>query len=295
MLDRSPQTEIFIGSSGNNLIGDRYGNGERGAILLHGGGQTRHAFAGSAAAIAAAGWTAFTVDQRGHGDSDWIADGSYRLSDFADDAAKISATVTRRFGMPPVLIGASLGGMAGMVAEGNAMKRGLPSLFSALVLVDVTPRIDPDGAARIHRFMRARAREGFASVEEAADAVAEYLPHRPRPSSTEGLRKNLRLRDDGRWRWHWDPRFFDGPQPLIQKPGEQEAVRTEAARHLRLPVLLVRGGSSELVQEEHVREFMNLVPHAQFADVAGARHMVAGDRNDEFSAAILDFLDGLPR
>jgi pimeloyl-ACP methyl ester carboxylesterase len=295
MLDRSPKTETFTGASGNKLIGDRYGSGDRAAILLHGGGQTRHAFAGTAASVAAAGWTAFTVDQRGHGDSEWIADGSYRPFDFADDAARIAATVAQRFSKPPVLIGASLGGMAGMIAEGGAAKKGLASPFSALVLVDVTPRIDRDGAAKIRNFMLARAREGFASIDEAADAVAEYLPHRPRPSSTDGLRKNLRVDATGRWRWHWDPQLFDGPHRVSATPSEQEAIRVEAARLLRIPVLLVRGGSSELVREEHAQEFLELVPHAQFVDVAGARHMVAGDRNDEFSAAILNFLGGLPR
>src|SRR5690606_30726337 len=156
----------------------------RPAMLLHGGGQTRHAFAGTAEALAKSGWTAFTVDQRGHGDSEWIADGSYRVFDFADDAVKIAAAIAERFGAPPVLIGASLGGMAGMVAEGEAAKKGLPPRFAALVLADVTPRIDPGGASIIRGFMRGRAEEGFATIEEAADAVAEYLPHRPRPAST---------------------------------------------------------------------------------------------------------------
>jgi pimeloyl-ACP methyl ester carboxylesterase len=142
--------------------------------------------------------------------------------------------------------------------------------------------------------MRGRAGEGFGSIDEAADAVAEYLPHRPRPSNTEGLRKNLRLHEDGRWRWHWDPRFFDGPHPIGENREENEAARVEAARTLRIPALLVRGASSELVREEHAREFLALAPHAKFADVAGARHMVAGDRNDAFSAAILEFLSNLP-
>jgi pimeloyl-ACP methyl ester carboxylesterase len=52
----------------------------------------------------------------------------------------------------------------------------------------------------------------------------------------------------------------------------------------------VRGASSELVQESHAQEFMSLAPHAEYADVAGARHMVAGDRNDQFSQAIQAFL-----
>jgi pimeloyl-ACP methyl ester carboxylesterase len=294
MLDRTPITETFTGASGNKLVADRYGVGERVALLLHGGGQTRHAFAGTAIALAAAGWTAFTIDQRGHGDSEWLADGSYRILDFARDATLVSAALASRFGEPPVAIGASLGGMAVMIAEGQAAKENRSPLFSALVLVDVTPRIDPGGAMKIRGFMRDRAREGFASIDEAANAVAEYLPHRPRPSSTEGLRKNLRLHDDGRWRWHWDPAFFDGPHPISSERELQEAARIDAARTLRIPALLVRGGSSELVREEHAREFLELAPHAKFVDVAGARHMVAGDRNDAFTSAILEFLDGLP-
>jgi pimeloyl-ACP methyl ester carboxylesterase len=295
MLDRSTRTEAFTGAAGNKLVCDRYGDGNRAAILLHGGGQTRHAFAGTAAALAKAGWTAFTVDQRGHGDSDWIADGSYRVFDFAADAANVAAEATRRFGAPPAVIGASLGGMAALLAEGEAAKKNLASRMSALVLVDVTPRFDPDGASKIRDFMRGRANEGFTTIEEAADAVAEYLPHRPRPASADGLRKNLRQRDDGRWRWHWDPAFFDGPHPISGDPATQEAARVEAASMLRVPALLVRGGSSELVREEHAREFLQLVPHAKFVDVAGARHMVAGDRNDAFSAAIVEFLAELTR
>jgi pimeloyl-ACP methyl ester carboxylesterase len=295
MLERTPVTETFLGAAGNKLVADRYGKGERAAMLLHGGGQTRHAFAGTAEALAKAGWTAFTVDQRGHGDSDWVEGGHYRVFDFADDAAKVAEEIGRRFKTPPVLIGASLGGMAGMIAEGEAVKKGLPPRFSALVLVDVTPRIDIGGASKIRDFMRGRANEGFATIDEAADAVAQYLPHRPRPSSTDGLRKNLRLHPDGRWRWHWDPLFFDGPNPVIANREAQEAARIEGARTLRIPALLVRGASSELVKEEHVREFLELAPHAKFVDVAGARHMVAGDRNDVFSAAILEFLSSLPK
>lgn len=290
MHGRMPDVETFIGAADNTLVADRYGSGGRAALLLHGGGQTRHAFATTASALALAGWTSFTVDQRGHGDSAWVADASYSVFDFAADATRISAELTRRFGAPPAVIGASLGGMAALIAEGEAAKQNLPPRFAALVLVDVTPRFDQEGAAKIRGFMRDRVHEGFASIEEAADAVAGYLPHRPRPASTDGLRKNLRLHDDGRWRWHWDPAFFDGPKPISADHELQEAARIEAARTLRIPALLVRGGSSELVREDHAREFLELAPHAKFVDVAGARHMVAGDRNDAFSAAILDFI-----
>ncbi len=289
MLERAPRTETFTGSSGNKLVGDFYGKGSRPVLLLHGGGQTRHAFAGTAQELAKAGWTALVLDQRGHGDSEWIADGSYTAPDFANDARAVAAELNRRFGKPPVLVGASLGGMAAMLAEGLSFDEGRTPNFAALILVDVTPRFDPEGAMKIRDFMRGKSLEGFADIEEAADAVAEYLPHRPRPSSTEGLRKNLRQRD-GRWYWHWDPRFFDGPKPIGGDKPHYDDERVEAVRNLRIPALLVRGGSSELVKEAHVKEFLSLAPHAKFVDVAGARHMVAGDRNDVFSAAIVDFL-----
>ena len=64
-----------------------------------------------------------------------------------------------------------------------------------------------------------------------------------------------------------------------------------AARRLTIPTLLVRGRQSDLLCEEGVRRFMEAVPHAEFADVAGAGHMVAGDRNDAFNDAVVSFLE----
>ena len=282
--------ESFRGAAGNRLAADVFGDaGAPVVLLLHGGGQTRHAWRRTAVEIARAGMTAYAVDQRGHGDSEWVADGAYRFEDFADDVTAVAAELTRRHGEPPVAIGASLGGIASLLAAGEAKD----PIFAALVLVDITPRVDLAGVAKVQGFMRAHAREGFASVEEAADAVAAYLPHRPRPRSTEGLKKNLRLHPDGRWRWHWDPRFLDGRRPVGGDRPEVEAQLLGAARELKIPAMLVRGGSSELVQEEHAKEFLALVPHARFADVSGARHMVAGDKNDQFSVAILAFLNDL--
>jgi pimeloyl-ACP methyl ester carboxylesterase len=149
------------------------------------------------------------------------------------------------------------------------------------------------GVAKVQNFMRAHADDGFSSISEAADAVARYLPHRPRPRSHTGLKKNLRLHPDGRWRWHWDPRFLDGARPINSNRHEVEAALVEAARRITIPAMLVRGASSELVKEAHAREFLALVPHAEYVDVAGARHMVAGDRNDHFAGVILDFLNRL--
>jgi len=239
--------------------------------------------------LAHAGWVTYALDQRGHGDSAWAPDAGYTAEDFAADAKAVALALRARGGGPPAVVGASLGGIAAMLAQATAASEEAP-LFSSLVLVDITPRVDMSGIARIQGFMRAHANEGFASIGEAAEAVASYLPHRPRPRSHGGLKKNLRLYPDGRWRWHWDPRFLDGPRPIGDDRTAMEGKLVAAAQRIEVPTLLVRGGSSELVQEAHARDFLALVPHARYIDVAGARHMVAGDHNDRFSAAIIDFL-----
>jgi pimeloyl-ACP methyl ester carboxylesterase len=286
-------SETFIGASGNKLAADVYGDSGPPVLLLHGGGQTRHAWKKTGEIVARTGRIAYAVDQRGHGDSEWVTDGAYEFSDFAADARAIADALFERSGVRPVAVGASLGGIASMLAEGGSERPDDGRVFSAMVLVDITPRVDLDGVGKVHAFMRAHAQEGFGSIDEAADAVSAYLPHRPRPRSQEGLKKNLRLHPDGRWRWHWDPRFIDGKRRLGPHGVATEAALVEAARNIRIPALLVRGASSELVQEEHAKDFMKLVPHASYVDVSGARHMVAGDRNDQFAKAIEGFLEGL--
>jgi pimeloyl-ACP methyl ester carboxylesterase len=288
---KAPAAAMFEGASGNTLVGDVYGEEGPPVLLLHGGGQTRHAWKKTAELIAGLGRVAYAVDQRGHGDSEWVADGAYQYDDFAADARTLADTLAKRSGVRPVAVGASLGGMAALLADAGKPSGG--RMFEALVLVDITPRIDVDGVARIQAFMRAHAHEGFGSIAEAADAVAAYLPHRPRPRSHEGLKKNLRLHTDSRWRWHWDPRFIESNRRI--GPGSEDVERAliAAAKAITVPALLVRGASSELVQEDHARDFLKLVPHARYVDVSGARHMVAGDRNDQFAKAIEDFLSRL--
>ena len=289
-----PAIATFIGAAGNKLVADVFGDSGSPVLLLHGGGQTRYAWHKTAQEIARKGHTAYALDQRGHGDSDWVASGAYEFADYAADAKAVAAELTRRSGTKPIAIGASLGGIASLLAEGESERDKGANVFSALVLVDITPRVDQTGVTKVLGFMRANAGEGFASIAEAAQAVADYLPQRPRPKSNEGLKKNLRLAPDGRWRWHWDPRFLDGPRAAGSDRRALEAALIEAARRIQIPALLVRGASSELVKEAHVREFLELVPHADYVDVSGARHMVAGDRNDHFSAAVLSFIERLP-
>jgi pimeloyl-ACP methyl ester carboxylesterase len=270
----------YTGFEGNLLEADVYGEGERNVILLHGGGQTRHAWRQTARKLAESGFRAIALDQRGHGASEWVASKAYGFIDYRDDLIAVTAQI----GGKPALIGASLGGIAGLYAEGKAS-----SLFSSLIMVDISPFMEPKGIANVQNFMRDKMREGFATIDEAAEAVASYMPNRTKPPSHEGLKKNLRLRD-GRYFWHWDPAFMEGPRTVNFG---KETLREElimAAKRVTIPTLLVRGGSSDIISPENARSFIEIVPHAQYVDVAGAGHMVAGDKNDVFSKAILGFL-----
>jgi pimeloyl-ACP methyl ester carboxylesterase len=266
------------------LVGDRYGLVDAPAILLaHGGGQTRHAWGGTAKALAEQGWQTVALDMRGHGESAWVTSGDYRVESFAGDLLDAADG----FAAPPALVGASLGGLSGLIAQGEMVPAGRRG-FSALVLVDVTPRVDEEGVRRIRGFMSQHLDKGFASLEEAAKVIADYLPHRPPPKSLAGLRKNLRLGEDGRFRWHWDPRFVSDRERSFRNEDTQRLLA--AAARIRIPLLLVRGGRSEVVTDATATELLSLVPHARYADVADAGHMVAGDANDQFSDAVTAFL-----
>lgn len=280
-----PRHVTFAGTENNKLEGDIYGHGQRAALLLHGGGQTRHAWRATARKLAERGFTAIPVDQRGHGDSAWVGSGAYSFRHYGMEAASLGRQIEERFGAKPVAIGASLGGLASLYALGEA------DCFSALVLVDIVPRMEAHGVANVRNFMLAHAKEGFASIDEAAESVAKYLPHRTKPRSSEGLRKNLRQQADGRWYWHWDPRFLDGLHNIDEEHKVVLPRLEEIARSLTLPTLLVRGGSSDIVSLKSVEAFRSLMPRAKFVDVSGAGHMVAGDKNDIFADAILAFLD----
>jgi len=210
--------------------------------------------------------------------------------DHMEDARRILKSVRR--GRTAVVLG------GGITALETHAVTDYADIFSAVVLVDITPKVENAGSRRIVSFMMANP-DGFADLTEAAAAIAEYNPHRPPPSSTAGLAKVLRQGEDGRWRWHWDPQFIATRAALmLEDPAAWEAERAERADRLHLsagalkaPLLLIRGLLSDLVSDEAVAALRAAAPQAEYVDVRGAGHMVAGDDNDAFTSAVLGFLD----
>lgn len=268
----------FERPDGVALAVETYGTSGTPIVFAHGSGQTRRAWAGSAAALAERGHRAVTYDARGHGDSDWRAAAPYTWEQMRDDLAAIARSMPAR----PVLVGASMGGLVGLAAEGA-----YAPLFRALVLVDVTPRWEPRGVDRILNFMRAHP-DGFESLDAAAAAIAAYLPHRREKKSPDRLRGLLADHGDGRMRWHWDPRLID---ELARGSESYQPMLLDAARRVRIPTLLISGGASDVVSRDTIEEFLALVPHARHVRVAEATHMIVGDDNAAFTRHVAQFLD----
>lgn len=285
------KTVTCVVSDGLKLTADEWGDpGDPPVLMMHGAGQNRHAWKRTATDLAERGWFVVTVDARGHGDSEWSPDARYDMEHTSADVL----VLLEQFKQRPIAIGASMGGMAALFAQHQSPDT---PLYRALVLVDIAPNFAIEGAKRIVDWMAANP-NGFATLEDASDAMAAYNPNRRRPKDLSGLTRVLRQGDDERWRWRWDPAY------ITSKPGfgsgsdaemkmhmnRASEAMTEGARLVQAPLLLVRGGKSDLVTPESAQEFVDAVPGTEFVDVAGTGHMVAGDDNDAFTDAVVGFL-----
>ncbi|WP_084421475.1 alpha/beta fold hydrolase [Henriciella litoralis] len=268
----------FIADDGVGLVADIAGPSDGPTILLaHGGGQTRHSWSHAVSLLAGAGYCVINLDARGHGESGWSPDNRYPLERRWSDMAGVIAEQTGPIGV----VGASMGGGTALFGLTHSYRP------NALVLVDIAPNSERAGMQRVRDFM-ASGVNGFASLEEAAAAIAAYNPSRKRPASVSGLKRKLRQRDNGRWYWHWDPGMLeiDIDEERAKMAETFDALKSATS----VPVLLVRGLESDVVTERTVDEFKARIPDIEVADVSGAGHMVAGDRNDAFNDAVLGFL-----
>jgi len=273
-----PSFEIsrFASVDGLGLAATSIQGAGQAVLLAHGFGQTRQSWSATQARLAAEGHPSLAWDMRGHGQSDRNrVTSSYCAEQFIADQVAAAALL----GDSPVLVGASMGGLTGLLAQAEQR------IFSALVLVDVTPRWEAAGMQRIHEFMTAHP-EGFESFDHAAQVIADYLPQRRTRKTPAQLAHLLKSNEDARLQWHWDPRllseFVAGSQEL------QDALSL-AARKIDVPVLLISGGRSDLVSDATVAHFLELVPQAEHIRLPEATHMLAGDDNDAFTDTLLAF------
>jgi pimeloyl-ACP methyl ester carboxylesterase len=293
-------TQLKLEGFGPELVADRWSaEGPRSGsiVYLHGGGQTRHSWARTCRKLASTGWAGLAYDARGHGDSEWAADGDYGIDALVGDLHRAISAVTG----PPVLVGASMGGMAALIAQGEDA-----ATSRALVLVDVVPSFESQGSAEVFEFLKSGI-DGFADPRDAADAINAYDPTRG-PMIGNRMESVLRRRGD-RWYWHWDPKLVGDPSgvtaradtsarrttgtPINGDLNRLQARARAAAAKITVPVLLVRGAQSRVTSADGAYDLQQLIPHARRSDVAGAGHVITGTDNDRLCAELEEFLQSL--
>jgi pimeloyl-ACP methyl ester carboxylesterase len=245
-------------------------------VCLHGITQTAHSWDEVAPALRAHHHVR-ALDQRGHGDSAWAADGDYRIDTQSGDIAAFLAQVV---GAPTVLVALSMGGLTAMTV---AARR--PELVRGLVVVDIAPEVRRQGVEHIRSFVTAN--DELDSFEEFVARAHAFNPRRSIDNIRDRLRHNLKKLSNGRWTWKYDPILRD-PTPLGGAPTDV----WERVRAIRCPMLVVRGAESDILAPEAAARLAE-VAHAQVRTVAAAGHSVMGDNPAGFLAAVEPFLAGL--
>ncbi len=252
-------------------------------LLLHGGNQSAHAW-DLVSLNLSAHYRVLALDQRGHGDSEWNRGAHYGISDMMPDARDfVGALGLAR----PVVVGHSMGGMVTL-----ALACTHPKLVRAVVIVDIGPEVDERGARMIRDFVGRNIE--FDDMEAFLDRVEQYDRYRTRTHIERTLKYNLIRRADGRYITKADRRRYvvesggDKSDPRPRLPGVPDL---EDIRRLEVPVLVIRGGDSNVLEQQAAERFVAALPNGTLKVVPDCGHNVASQNTPGFLAALKPFLD----
>ena len=246
-------------------------------VCLHGITQTAHSW-DEVAPVLARTHHVRALDQRGHGDSSWASDGDYRI---ATQNRDVEAFIGSVVAAPTVLVALSMGGLNAMTLAAR-----VPELVRALVVVDIAPQVERRGVEHIRQFVTAN--DELDTFEDFVARAHAFNPRRSLENIRDRLRRNLRQLPNGRWTWKYDPKLRDPARAAGDVGSLWDRVAT-----IRCPMLVVRGGESDVLAPETAERLAGLV-HAEVRTVAGAGHSVMGDNPAGFLAAVEPFLASLP-
>ena len=254
-----------------------WGTGEPELVLVHGGAQNAHTWDTVALAL---GRPLVALDLPGHGHSAHREDHAYWP---AENAIAIEQAVRALAPEARVVVGMSLGGLTSLGLADRA-----PDLVRRLVLVDVTPGVNREKSSAIAQFIDGP--EYFESFDEILDRTVQFNPTRSVSSLRRGILHNAIATDDGRWCWRYDlPRRGSGEGDSGQVMPGLDAL-WDAVGRLRVPLLLVRGATSPVVDDEDVAELQRRDPQAEVVVVEGAGHSVQGDKPRELAEILRSLL-----
>jgi pimeloyl-ACP methyl ester carboxylesterase len=256
-------------------------------VLLHGHGNEAHLWDDFVPTVSEH-YRVLAVDQRGHGDSGWDAEGRYDSNTMADDLeAILEHFEIDRF----VLIGFSMGGRVSMAFAGRH-----PERLAGLVLVDIAPELDARGIARIGNEMSEQRAPVFTSVEEYARMLSLNYPA-GQPAAIQRMAKHgLRQREDGLFELKMDPNLRGERADTPEAKAEEEAFiqhQWDALAKIPCPTLVVRGAASDILSPDTADKMVDeVLQNGTLAIIPQAAHSVATDNPEAFQQAVAKFVLG---
>ena len=218
-------------------------------------------------------------DLRGRGASEWAKDADYSTDAYVRDLEGL----TDHLGLSRFILGGhSLGGV--IVANYAARH---PDRVAALLILDMSPDVNPAGIERIRREL-GETPEEFASWDQARAFLRRLHPRASDEHRATRLQWMLEEKPDGKIVWRFDgeirkPRALDPPE------------RTWTAfKGIRCPTLIVRGALSDIVALESAEKVVQTIAGSRRVEIPEAAHMVAEDNPKAFNAAVLEFLAAQP-
>ncbi len=250
-------------------------------LFLHGFAQQAHSW-DFASLMVRDRFHVISLDQRGHGDSDWATDGCYFLRDYVKDLELIVAEL----GLTDLTVcGLSLGGRVALVHASTN-----PTVHRGLIVVDAGPELNFGGTTRIRDFVQGE--DEWESFDALVDHVSKYTRKLRSIEQIRGsVRRAAKQLPDGRWTWKYDRVLRRGDRP--RDPDHGPDVIWPHVRAITTPMLLVRGGLSDVLTADAAARVIEAVPGSELVEVPKAAHLVPGDNPAGFSKAIDPFLNRL--
>ncbi|WES66114.1 alpha/beta hydrolase [Microbacter sp. GSS18] len=257
---------------GRTVSALRYGDDAPVVTFLHGAGLNAHTWDTT---ILALGLPALSIDLPGHGDSSWRDDAAYVARVLAPD---VHAALDAWTSTPQVLVGQSLGGLTAA-----AVAAARPDLVRDLVIVDITPGVDPSaGPSQLRAFFAGPT--DWATRDELVERALAFGLGGARSAAERGVYLNSRIRDDGRVEWkhhfaHLAAAAAADPDAAARMSARQGAIAAvlgetgwEDLAGVRAPITLVRGERGYVTDADEA-EFSRRVPAASVVALAAGHNV----------------------